>query len=142
MGWVSTLEDAVDRLSNALHMLQSESAAGVDFISEKRKVDVVTILARGESVLSEARTYLEIATDPSIDLARTLEQARNAKQAAEARISSYERSCTSLMRELNEQRQRANTLEKNLAEVTRERNRLDRTIEEMLKSNPKAGYDA
>ncbi len=142
MGWASTLEDAVERLSNALHLLREDSVAGVDPITESRKVEVVDILWRGESVLTEARTYLDIATDPTIDLARSLSEARNNNEAVESRLAGYERSCGSLMRELNRQRQRADDLAKRVEELTRERNSLDKKLMDAMKKNPSAVYDA
>lgn len=142
MGWPSTLEDAVERMSDALHMLREDSVAGVSPIPEERKVEVATILRRGEEVLTEARTYLDIATDPSIDLSRDLDQARNEKQEIAVRLAGYERSCGALMRELNKERQKAADLTKKVEELTRDRNRLDKKLGEAMKLNPSAIYDA
>ena len=105
-------------------------------------MQVVTILRHCEITLTEARTYLDIATDPSMDLARSLEQARNKKLEIEARMAGYEGSCIALMQELNKEKEKSAGLEKKVEELTRERNRLDKKIAKTMESNPSAIYDA
>lgn len=86
MGWVSSLEDVIERLDSALHMLQADSKVSPDRISEARKVEVAALLDQAQAIVLEAHAYLELATDPAVELARALEEARNEASSFESRL--------------------------------------------------------
>ena len=137
----STFEDAIERLSEALEMMRAEPREA-QAVSVDRKQLLVSILRRGEVVLLEARTYLDIATDPAIDLARQLDRARDEKNEIQSRLASYDRTCTALKNALDQERIKAAALQSRVDELTRERNKLDKKLDQILKSEPAKVYDA
>jgi len=142
MSWVSILEDAVKRFDDSMHMLRAETPPEEAEVSAERLRDVRLVIARGEAMLFEALTHLEMATDPSLDLAAALRSSEDGKHQLEGKIWEYDKTCRSLMSSLDRERARANQLQCAYAELKTEKNGLENKLETMMHKNPACVYDA
>lgn len=142
MGWVSLLEDAVKRFEADLHRLNLEFPADSSPASAETLRNVREILQRGEAVLFEALKHLEIATDPSIELAVTLREAETDRDSYKTKIWEFQRTSEALGGALNRERARADKLERELAKLKIEKNQLEKKLEAVMKENPGAIYGA
>ena len=142
MGYPSTLEAIFERLADAAHMAEADPSFATGPIAEERGRELAELLPRAEYMVAELRTWLNLATDPNVALAHALAEARDATAAEEARVTSYERSCKSLMVALDQQRKLTADLKTRLEAVTREKNAIEGKLEIALRNDPGAVYDA
>lgn len=133
MGIPSLFEDIQERQSELLRAVEELRLVRGAPIPDREKERIALLLSRLEFALSEARGILELATDPALDSVKALAEARDTTALVSARLHSYELSCASLMKALDAQRARANSLEQKLEDVTRDRNRAVKQLEETVK---------
>ena len=140
MGYVSLIEDAIKRFESDLHFLTKE-IPNPNLVSVEERSSVVNLLQRGDKVLYEINKCLEIATDPSIDLAHSLKK-------AEARIIElnqsnieFRKTCDSLMRKMGKlQAENFNLMSQN-KELKTQIKKLDKMINDALSKDPVRIYD-
>lgn len=142
MGWVSLLEDAVKRFESDLHRLQREPLEDLPPAPTETKKDIREIIHRGEAVLFEALKHLELATDPSIELAALVRDAEAERDLHKTRIWEFQKTSEALVRALNKERERAKHLEEQVANLKVQNNRLERRLEQVMRENPSAIYGA
>jgi predicted RNase H-like nuclease (RuvC/YqgF family) len=140
MSWVSILEDAITRFESHLHMLQKETPPNDTEVPVERLREVRLAIARGEAILLEAMKHLDMATDPSLDIAAALRSSEDGKHELGAKIWEYDKTCRSLMQSLNRERARADRLQQAFDELKVEKNRLEKRLEEAMRKG--SVYDA
>lgn len=142
MGWPSMLENAIERFYAQLQEVKRERSVSPSQADGERLVEMKKLLGRGEAILAEALTLLDVATDPAIDAALALKRARDENTATSARLHEYERTCVSLKRQLDIEREKALKAEAQAEQLMRELARANARIEEMMRVCPEAVYAA
>lgn len=127
-----------DRLDELLQRAKRGLPPDLADVTDRKRESLSSLLARLAFVVAEARSYLEIATDPTIDLAASLERARDDGASAKQRLKEYEATCVSLMATLDAERARADALEGRVTELRQEVNRADRRVEEAFRKDPES----
>jgi predicted RNase H-like nuclease (RuvC/YqgF family) len=142
MGWVSLLEDTIKRFESDLHQITTEEHVRTDDISVDQLKAAHEVLARGQTILYEALKHLELATDPSIELAALIRTTETELNAQKSQLWEYRKTCESLAKALNKERIRAEKMQTAYEEMKREKNRLEKKLDVALKQAPGAIYDA
>jgi len=142
MGWVSILEDAIDRLNEDLHALQGSMPHGPESVPFEQWKSAVGLIARGEAILAEAAKYLDMATDPSIELAKALESTVDEARELKRKVSEFQQTCFSLMARLREREEDVRVLRDQLKALKVANNALEGKLEDAMRSNPAGVYDA
>jgi predicted RNase H-like nuclease (RuvC/YqgF family) len=142
MGWVSLLEDAIKRFESDLHQITTEEHVRTDDIAVDQLKAAHEVLARGQTILYEALKHLELATDPSIELAALIRTIETELNAQKSQLWEYRKTCESLAKALNKERIRAEKMQTAYEEMKREKNRLEKKLDVALKQAPGAIYDA
>ncbi|MBC7161729.1 MAG: hypothetical protein H5U26_06455 [Immundisolibacter sp.] len=141
MGWVSFLEDAIERFEDSFHRLQADMPSNQESVSVEQWRSIASLLSRGEKVLSEAAAHLDLATDPTIDLAHELmcsvEEARELKN----KVNEFQKTCLSLMTVLRRQEGELKELREEAKYLRIEKNKLEKKLEAALRENPAAVYE-
>lgn len=142
MGLVSTLEDILERFESDMHMLRAELSKSPADLTEGRLKTLNELVSRGESALQETHSLFNLGTDPDIQLAAELQQARNNNAYAVSRIQQLQHTCLSLKAQLDKERCRANEMQERYEECKQELHRAERQIEKAVASNPAGLYEA
>lgn len=141
MGWASTLEDVIDRLNDAIHLLSDVDrvASGNEEIPRE---SIQSLIHRSHCVIVELQKLLAIATDPAIDMAEALADARTRIEELEALLSENERSNRLAERQREQIVARADKCSERARVATREVKRLEKLLESVMRSAPGKIYDA
>jgi len=142
MGWVSLLEDSIKRFEADLHRLKIDAERDVAPASVEEIRGVRETISRGEAVLFEALKHLELATDPSVEMAALIREVEAQRDSHKSRLWEFQKTSESLARALNKERERANKLENALSELRIEYNRLEKRLEKVMRDDPNALYAA
>jgi hypothetical protein len=142
MGWVSLLEDAIKRFESDLHQITTEENVRIDDLAVNQLKAAHEVLARGQTILYEALKHLELATDPSIELAALIRTTETDLNAQKSQLWEYRKTSESLAKALNKERIRADKMQAAYEEMKREKNRLEKKLDVALKTAPGAIYDA
>jgi hypothetical protein len=135
MGYASTLEVIRERLDEALAVARSIPDDPM-LATDTQRVAFEPALSSLLNVVCEARSYLDIATDPALDLAQKLlaEQRNSASlshRAYEATVSALK-----LKASLDEERSKSVALAEKLAEAKSKLHRTEKALEKAYKDNP------
>lgn len=141
MGWVSTLEDTVERLADAVHMLSEVEASSVQD-SATPKETLESLVYRAHCVIQELQGFTAIATDPEISMAEEYAKSRKEISDLKSDIQKLQKTCLALKTQLDRERSRADNSEKRAREAIIERNRGEKRLERILSTAPKTVYDA
>ena len=141
MGWVSLLEDAIKRFESDLHQNRTEEHVRTDGLSVDQLKVAHEVLARGQTILYEALKHLELATDPSIELAALIRTTETELNAQRSQLWEYRKTCESLAKTLNKERLRADKMQAAYEEIKHEKNRLEKRLNSAIKQVPGAIYD-
>lgn len=142
MSWVSILEDAIKRFESDLHMLDKDVPLSPEAVTAQQWQRAVNLVARGQLILADATKHLELATDPSVDLAFQLKLSTADAQAWQARVADFQRTSLSLMAQVNSLEGEKKRLVAENARLRSERNSLTSKLEETVKTNPGGIYQA
>jgi O-acetyl-ADP-ribose deacetylase (regulator of RNase III) len=99
-------------------------------------------LALGEAVLFEALKHLELATDPSVEMAALIREVAAQRDSHKTRVWEFQKTSEALARALNKERERAKNLEEQVANLKVQNNRLEKRLDEVMCGNPSAVYEA
>ncbi len=136
MGWVSKLEDIVERANESIHMSEREVAnppaevwSAIRLLGDKQR-KLETLHSEFRSEVKGLDEYIDLATDPRIDLAVELKELRerNALLAEEN---------TRMQLRIQEQQQRLESedrLRKKAEREERERKDAQRQVKQLTKS--------
>jgi septal ring factor EnvC (AmiA/AmiB activator) len=140
VGYVSILEDAIKRLDSDLHLFEDELPPNPERVSMEQWKSAVGLIARGEMILAEAAKHLDLATDPTLDLAHALRV--SAQEAADLKrsVAEFQKTSLSLMSRVTRLEAELKELQLQRDSLKTERNQLERKLEEMLKTNPGTVY--
>lgn len=143
MGYASTYEAISEKLVDLAHLAE-EAAREAPQSSMPREcaIELSRLLAQARDTMSQLSMWLELATNPELELGRQLHEARDAQREMEARIASYERTCLLLMSSLARERSATEALRQELSAAVLAKNKVDRTLEARAKENPAKVYDA
>jgi chromosome segregation ATPase len=142
MGWVSLLEDTIKRFESDLHQITIEEHVRNDDLAVDQLKAAHEVLARGQTILYEASKHLELATDPSIELAALIRTTETDLNAQKSQLWEYRKTSESLAKALNKERIRADKMQAAYEEIKREKNSLEKKLDGALKTAPGAIYDA
>ena len=142
MSWVSILEDSIKRLDSDLHMLASDLPPSAEVVSLHQWKMAVGLIARGQMILSDAAKYLDLATDPSVELAVALQSSENEAGQLKAKLSEFQRTCLSLASHLSTAEGELRELRRKVKAMRTQNNQLTVKLDELARSNPAATYAA
>lgn len=142
MGWISYLEDITERFAAAFEQIHIEIYQSPDEVTFEQKDRVIALLCRGEAMLAEARSHLDLATDPSVNLAVELDLSRDQVRELKRKLSDFESSCLSLAKAVREKDQRIRHAEGELKALKSAHNELNRKFEKAFSQNPMGAYEA
>jgi len=142
MGWISYLEDITDRFAAAFEQIHVEIQQSPDEVTFEQKERVVALLCKGEAMLAEARSHLDLATDPTVNLAVELDLSRDQVRDLKRKLSDFESTCLSLAKALRDKDQRIQRLEGELKALKSAHSELNRKFEKAFGENPAGAYEA
>lgn len=142
MGWISYLEDITDRYTAEFEQIHNEIQQSPDEIPFEQKERVVALLCRGEAMLTEARSHLDLATDPTVNLAVELDLSRDQLRGLKRKLSDFESTCLSLAKSIQVKDQRIRRLEDELKTLKSMHNELNQKFEKAFGANPMGAYEA
>lgn len=142
MGWVSLLEDAIKRFESDLHQLTREPIEDLSPAPTGASKEIREVVQRGEAVLFEAWKHLELATDPAVALAASVREAEAQRDSHKTREWEFQKTSEALARALNKERERAKSLEEQVAKLKAQNNQLERRLDKVMRENPGAIYGA
>ena len=142
MGWISYLEDITDRFTAAFEQVRVEIGRHPDTVTFPQKEHVVALLCRGEAMLAEARSHLDLATDPALNLAAELDLSRDQVREFKRKLAAFEATCLSLAKAMKEKDQHVRRLEAELKALKSTYNELNRKFEKAFGQNPMDAYEA
>lgn len=142
MGWISYLEDITDRFTAEFEQIRIEIEQAPDEVTFEQKERVVALLCRGEAMLAEARSHLDLATDPGLNLAAELDLSRDQVRELKSKLADFEATCLSLAKVAREKDQRVRQLESELKALKSSYNELNRNFEKAFGENPVGAYEA
>lgn len=135
MGYASTLEAIRERLDEALMVARSLPDDPTLATDTQRKAFEKSLSAL-LLVVCEANSYLDLATDPALDLAQAylLEKQNNAVLANKARETTV--TALKLKEALDSERARSAELSQQLRDVRSTLHRTEKALEKAYKDNP------
>jgi len=142
MSWVSILEDAIERFDDDLHRLQADLPTNPERVPIEQWRSVVSLLSRGEALLADAAKYLDLATDPAVDLAHALDASVDEARALKRKVSEFQQTCLSLMATLRAREGELKEIKNDLAALRTEKNQLEAKLQEAMRANPAGVYEA
>jgi septal ring factor EnvC (AmiA/AmiB activator) len=141
MGMVSLLEDAFKRFENDFHLAKKELPAEPVKVPMDEWRSVASLLVRGEKVLAEVAGLLDIATDPSIDIAHELECTVADAKSLRSKVSEFQKTSLSLASHLREKEFKLKEAREQLKKLKIENNQLNKKLERAIRENPDGVYN-
>ena len=143
MGYASTFEAINEKLADLAHLAEQavREAPGATSTREQGMA-YAKLLAQAQDAINQLAGWLELATNPEVDLGRELNAARDAQRELSARIASYERTCIALAASLNRERSASNALAAKLEVQVRTTKRLEEALADKLRTKPASVYEA
>lgn len=141
MGWVSYLEDNLERLQehigSAEKLLQNKDAS-----TEDRSSSLLKVLSEAKAILGLARQHLDLATSPELDAAYELSMCKRKISALEAELAAEKQTGGRLRDEAAMQAARFEASKKHVSELVKENRRIKKDFEKVAKSDFGAAVDA
>jgi predicted nuclease with TOPRIM domain len=91
--------------------------------------------------LKVAQSYLDLGTDPSLDLAVELRNTKCDLEDARQSLASSQKQCSELLGEVERLKSELAASKEQHKVLRLERNQANTKLEELLRSNPSAAYD-
>ena len=142
MSWVSILEDSIKRFESDLHMLSKDLPQPAEAVTAQQWQSAVNLVARGQLILADAIKHLELATDPSVDLAFQLKLTAAEAQSWQSRVAEFQQTALSLAARVNTLEGDKKRLTDENARLRKDLNSLNAKIEAAAKANPAGIYQA
>lgn len=143
MGYASTYEAILEKLTDLAHLAdRTVTEAPEATISRERGIEFARVLAQARDAIAQLSGWLDLATNPELDLGRELHEARDAKREMSARIASYERTCVVLAAALDSERRSSKSLRGKLEVEVRKTKGLERALDERVRTKPASVYEA
>jgi hypothetical protein len=132
MGWVSILEDALERIQDSIRLAETALDNEYEFLEVHRK-ESLRALNHAQAIFVQAWKHLELATDPEVELAHEnkqltervrqlqhkLETAEAAAEKARHEAANHYAVLQDARREIADLKKRYRKLEKELEKVAR-----------------------
>jgi septal ring factor EnvC (AmiA/AmiB activator) len=141
MSWVSILEDSIKRFEDSMHRAAKEMPVSPGALSPDEWKQLFRLLARGDRILYEASKCLELATDPSIDLAYKLRSAEADISRLNAQVSEIQKSWSLTKQTLNDREKTLTELKRAYGKLQKAYKALDEKLDAAMKAAPAAVYD-
>jgi septal ring factor EnvC (AmiA/AmiB activator) len=141
MGWPSTYEDILERMSIALEQLRDDVPENLSSATDSHRRAIDHSLAALFAIIKEAQSCLELGTDPSLNLAVELHHAQQAIEALRIKLAESEKSNMKLGEKLVSASKAIDSARNEVKQLKVERNSANNKLEELLRSNPGAAYD-
>jgi chromosome segregation ATPase len=149
MGWVSSLEDRLERFYEDMEAFRDRAEAAVRRTpwggDGRAQIDreFAALAGRAQQLLLEVQSYADIATDPSVEVAlahqqicKELDALRELHAETRAAIADLETENAALRAKVAELEARPGTLARRVAELLRENERLRSRLPAMEPSVP------
>lgn len=141
MGWSSTYEDILERMSAALDQLRSDVPDELSSATDAHRQAIDRSLAALFKIIGEAQSCLDLGTDPSLNLAVELNQARNRLDQMRLDLAMSQKQEAKLQSDLDKAKDDLATAKEVQKQLRIERNQANTQLDRLLKSNPSAAYD-
>lgn len=143
MGYASTYEAIAEKLADLAHLAErATQELPRTAMPRDRGVEFARLLAEAHGAIEQLSSWLELATNPVVDLGRELHEARDVQREMATRIASYERTCVALTAALNRERKATDVLREKLTTETQKTRNLERALEEKVRAEPASVYGA
>lgn len=141
MGWSSTYEDILERMSAALGQLRSDVPDDLSTATDTNRQAIDRSLAALFKIINEAQSCLEIGTDPALNLAVELNHIRRQLDELRLNFAMSQKQEAKLQSDLDKVRIELATAKQKQKDLRQERNQANTKLEQLLRSNPGAAYD-
>ena len=135
MGYASTLEAITERLNEAL-FVASSIPDDPHIASDEQRAAFERALSALLGVVCEARSYLDIATDPTLDIAQRLLAEQRNSQSHAARAHEATVTALRLKQSLDSERETVAKLRAEVADLWARVHRTDNALEKAYGANP------
>lgn len=135
MGYASTLEVIRERLDEALSVAVS-IPDDPKLANDEQRAAFERALSALLMVVCEARSYLDIATDPDLDLAKNLMVEKRNSESLAARAHEATISALKLKQALDAERASVAALKVEVKELKRSLRRTEKALEKAFAENP------
>jgi len=141
MGWPSTYEDILERMSAALDQLRSDVPDDLSIATDTHRQAIDRSLAVLFKIIKEAQSCLELGTDPSLNLAVELNQARGQLDALKLDLATTQKTVMRLQAEMEKAQSDLLAAKQVQKDLRLERNQANAKLEKLIHANPGAAYD-
>jgi len=86
MGWVSLLEDTLEKIQDNIRLAETALKNKDEFVEENRRASLKA-LNDAQAILARAWKHLELATSPELNLAHEIESLRRRTKVLENKLS-------------------------------------------------------
>jgi len=135
VGYASTLEVIRERLEEALAASQS-MPGDVELASDCQRASFEKALSALLKVVCEARSYLDIATDPALDVAQNLSAEREKNRSLASKLRDAQETAVQLKNALDSERSRTTKLSNELDCAKANLRRTEKALEKAFADNP------
>jgi hypothetical protein len=140
MGWVSYFEDNLERLQERINSAETSLKDGATN-SEIRLQKALSAVIEAKGLLAVAQKYLDLATQPELDLAFELNEVKRRSSQLEAELAAANSKIEKLKDQAAIQAVRAEASKKHVSELDKEKRRAERKCDAMARSNFAAAVD-
>ncbi len=130
MGWVSLLEDTLERIQDNIRLVE-ESLRKRETYAEEHRISSLRALGDAKAILAQAWEHLELATCPELDYAYAIKELEGKIKSLEIKLESvegkaakYEYEAANYYAELQDAKREIKALDKEKRKLEKQINRM------------------
>ena len=140
MGWVSYLEDKIERLQDSIRFMKPALDA-VEAPEKDVRDKAIKAVKDAEALLEEAQAHLELATSPELDFAHEIKALQGEIRRLECEVRQAQGEARRIEHEYAEYYAELQDANREIKSLKKKNRSLEKTIDKIAHENPGAALD-